>query len=148
MLLEVVLIWETDKAYIAGIVDGEGCVTIYRRKCKGTRTGLFYTSGIVVVNTHKGVIDFCHQKTGLGTVCVEKKKTRNRPAWRLSLQAKQALELLEVIEPYLIVKKSQAEVLRRFVAAKTKRNWLSDEEWQRREDLYLEMRKLNERKAA
>ena len=56
-------ITETDKAYLAGIIDGEGCINVTEDK---QSTGI----RVEVGSTDPRVIDWIYRKTGIGSVRV------------------------------------------------------------------------------
>lgn len=94
--------------YIAGFIDGEGTISmqwINNRYC----TGPF----VQVANTHKGVIDWISEVTEIGhkAYAYDRHPEKQKKAYLLQYRGTKAIELLEQIEPYLIVKKEQAKVL-------------------------------------
>lgn len=96
----------TDAAYVAGLIDGEGTVTIL---CDG-RTG--YCSPMIVIQmTHHGVLD--HLGALVGST-VTHRRSRG-PKWAdifsLAVYGKRAQQLCEQMLPYMHVKRSHAELL-------------------------------------
>jgi hypothetical protein len=106
----------SDKAkygYLAGILDGEGCLTIGAGQ-KETCTN--YNSIVVVQNTSKKLIEWLQAKFG-GSVYLSKKETDKTKAaymWRI-LKKKEIELLLLAVLPYLVVKREQAKILLAFV---------------------------------
>jgi hypothetical protein len=104
----VVPLSETDKAYLAGLFDGEGCINIRKGKSKKTRNPIFVLQVIVALSTGKDLEPW-QRKTGLGQIYhipSSNKKWSDYYHWRISnLQAENFLRL---IFPYLITKKRQA----------------------------------------
>jgi hypothetical protein len=100
-------------SYLAGIVDGEGCLTIGAGK-KGTCTN--YNSIMLVQNTSKQLIDWLQTNFG-GKVYLSKKETeKTKAAWMWRILKKKDIEiLLLAILPYLVVKREQAKILLNFV---------------------------------
>ena len=96
---------ETDKAYIAGLFDGEGCVTASMRS--NNRRGVQIQ--LIIVNTHLGVIQWLCTMLG-GNVWTKHPTGRmRRPLHRwVARGGKACQDVLEAIMPYLIVKRSQA----------------------------------------
>jgi hypothetical protein len=106
-----------ERAYTAGLIDGEGCVTLY---CRGGRGGVGFRQGqfvcLVYVNsTTKSMIDWLSSRWG-GTVCyVPEKPDMNRKAqWRWQLQSNAVLRMLDEIMEFMVVKRPQAKLIRRF----------------------------------
>jgi hypothetical protein len=104
---------ETDKAYIAGIFDGEGCIGYYNAALTyNHRPGYFHAS-INVCNTDPRVISWLKEVTGIGKVGLLKMNTtRRRQAyqWQLGKRA-EIVEFLQTIRPYLKIKSEQVDVL-------------------------------------
>jgi len=100
-------------AYLAGIIDGEGCITIGAGK---RETCTNYNAIICVQNTSKNLIDWIQSKIG-GQVYLSKKETdKNKAAWMWRFTKKKDIELLLLaILPYLVVKREQAKILLNFV---------------------------------
>lgn len=99
--------------YLAGIIDGEGCITIGAGK---KETCINYNALVLVQNTSKKLIDWLQVNFG-GQVYLSKKetdKTKEAWMWRITKQKDIELLLLSVL-PYLIIKREQAKVLLNFV---------------------------------
>jgi len=97
-------------AYIAGFIDGEGCISLHSiRHVRGSRTTV--SPRLIIVNTHKGVIDYLAEK--LNTTIYARPSCGNaKGTFRMSVQGKKRLiPLLHLLLPYLIVKKLQAELI-------------------------------------
>ena len=106
----------SDKAkygYVAGIIDGEGCVTIGAGK---KETCINYNAIVAVQNTSKKLIDWLQLKFG-GQVYLSKKETKKtKAAWMWRITKKEVIErFLLAILPYLIVKREQAKILLEYV---------------------------------
>lgn len=99
--------------YLAGILDGEGCITVSAGKRK---TCVNYNPLICVQNTSKQLIDWLQLTFG-GQVYLSKKETaKTRTAWMWRITKKRNIEsLLLSVLPYLLVKKNQAKLLLNFV---------------------------------
>jgi len=101
-------------AWVAGFVDGEGCLTITRSRNKvGTWT---FTPVVVIANTVRAPLDEIHRRAGVGSV-----NTRPRPApfktqYQYTVGSQNAQRFIRAIRPYLRVKGAQADILLRFVA--------------------------------
>lgn len=97
---------ETIKAYAAGIIDGEGCITI-RRKRNPENSRNYYNLVVKVGMTgNSSAIDILKTNWG-GQICLSG-KLRRQKQW--SIYCLQAEKFLRDVLPYLIVKKNQAEV--------------------------------------
>jgi|ERR1035437_6739650 hypothetical protein len=106
----------SDKAkcgYIAGIIDGEGCLTIGAGQ---KETCINYNAIVAVQNTSKQLIDWIQSKFGGQVYLSKKETTKTKAAWMWRLTKKDAIEhFLLAILPYLIVKREQAKILLEYV---------------------------------
>jgi len=107
------MIAETDAAYIAGIIDGEGHIECVRRKEKRKgKTGDYFSNSmricIRVQMTDKSVLLWMKEVIGMGTV-----RKRNRSAsikshwkdsWVYSIRFREAYQLCCLIWPFAHVK--------------------------------------------
>ena len=110
------LIGDVDVAYIAGLVDGDGC--IYVTAIGPERERSVYPS-VVVAMTHRGVLEWLQQRLGAGTIKRHNTTNRRRnPHWkeqfRVQLHGKRAQLLCKRILKHLIVKKEQARLVCEF----------------------------------
>lgn len=102
-------------AYIAGIFDGEGCIGIYRR-VRVDRKNPEYPCELRISNTNKNVIEFIkrHFKEGLVYTWIGRSSTR-RQMWSWEVRGKKAMNFLQTVYPYLVIKKDQAKIAIEFV---------------------------------
>lgn len=123
--------------YLAGIIDGEGCITIGRGIKKDT---INYNAILMVTNTDKNVIQWLKDNFGGNFYDSKPNNIVSKPSYRWRLLKKSDLELLLLsIIPYLIIKKQQAKILLEFV--RLSRN----DDVQKRQELYSKIRALNKR---
>ncbi len=97
-------------AYIAGFVDGEGSIGIHKSQ------GLYATLWLQVSNADERVIQYIShllpgriyatRRTRNGKVC--------KISYKIQWNSQEAIDVLELILPYLIVKKDMAEVALEF----------------------------------
>lgn len=144
---------EVEKAYTAGIIDGEGCLSITLHRTKRERQILHRIS---VNNTNKALIEWLVEKTKLGHLYSYSGvngyyATGNRkPPYVWTLCAGAVRELLPEIMPYLVLKRRQAELMleslgMRNLKGRGKGRSLSEEENKRRNEIVVELHKLNHR---
>lgn len=125
---------ETEKAYIAGIVDGEGSITINITRCR-------WSPLISVINTYEELIDWLVPRFH-----VNKLKVKTLKRWKERYiinvwKTWDVITILEQIMPYLIVKKRNAELVLEF--CKLKLFNLSGEPTSRDYEILKEIRTLN-----
>jgi hypothetical protein len=85
-------------AYIAGIVDGEGTVTLSRVHKKENRRLV-----VCVSNNELSILKFLQMSLGVGRITRKRLYSdRHRPAFTYQVSSRQALELLRQIVPYMM----------------------------------------------
>ena len=127
----------TDAAYLAGMVDGEGSIFLY---CRGRGASM----RLAVTNTNPAIHAWCIDRTGVGATISRRGNTDKHKAtgiWACNSQA--AESVIQQIEPYLVLKREQAQLaldfMRRLRIPADKANG----EWQ--EAYRLRMVQLNKR---
>jgi len=107
----------SEAAYIAGLFDGEGCVTCKQKKTKRPdRGGKVYNQWYIrceMVLTDKDVITGIHETLGFGW-SAEKKYKIKRPShykrqWRWSCGYRDALQFAKLMWPYAQIKLHKLE---------------------------------------
>lgn len=104
----MIILTETEKAYLAGIIDGEGNISI--GITKWARKNVVYRNHYLrlqVTNTDSALIKWLGRLGGSTTV--RKPRPRAKVTYCWTKLCRQAAEVLEQIYPYLIIKKKQAE---------------------------------------
>lgn len=151
---------DTFNAYVAGLFDGEGSVSIARVSANGRSD---YHKIVVTIGQrarHRDALDRVQAEFG-GTVSVRTQKLRISQGWAehasWQLQAKPAIErFLSTIQPYSIIKSEPIRIGLEFIrsfrpALLNQRNrlgqvtgmMLTADEIERREVLRLELREAN-----
>jgi len=100
---------ETTKAYIAGLLDGEGCFHINKFATTKSPIGFQYRSVVEVAMCDKSPIEFAAKATGKNFS--EKPLKSGRIAYVLVWRNGIAANLIREILPYLHGKRDQAELL-------------------------------------
>lgn len=95
----------TDAAigYVAGFIDGEGCLSI-------NRSG---SVSIAIINTSLAALEFVRETLGVGTVKARKQRV-NKNQFIYTVYGDECVEVLEKIKDLLIDKKAQAELILEF----------------------------------
>lgn len=105
---------DTDIAWIAGIIEGEGCISI-RKRARGRdydpAKGYRYEFSVHVSMTDRDVIEALQEKSGFGSVREVKTpaliKRGNKTLYRWSVTKRSELEeLCKLILPYLFERRS------------------------------------------
>ena len=103
-------------AYIAGLFDGEGCVTCKQRKTKRKdRGGKVYNQWYIRCEmnmTDKAVIEWVHETLGFGWSKEKISKTKpshHKRQWRWSCGYRDALKFAKLLWPYAQIKLHKLE---------------------------------------
>ena len=101
-----------DLAYTAGIMDGEGCIYIYKEKNN------IYEMRVSVGSTDEWLPMWLKLVYG-GTARLKRPASDNWSAlWEWCIRTKEAMLFLNLILPYLHLKRPQAEIAIRFESRK------------------------------
>jgi len=141
-------------SYLAGIVDGEGCIRIDKQKASKANNRLtpYHAPHIGVGMTDERIPQLFKKVFG-GSLRVECVPSGRKPLFRWAITGRhKIIPCLEALLPYLIVKRPQAEILIRLAKGMkipfNRQKGVSPEELQWREDLNQQVLKLNATGAA
>lgn len=147
------MIEETTKAYLAGIMDGEGSIGIYI-----VRNGSRYATHMLQISvgmTEPQAVRLIADSYGVKTHINSRPHTNSKDRLVVTLRSDNALRLLRDIEPYMLVKKEHARIGIAFQESKINRvrdnakGWgagrrpLTKTEWDKRESYRLQMYALS-----
>ena len=97
-----------DLAWAAGIIDGEGCITLYRAR---TNSGTAYVMKVTVVNTSMPMLRTLHRLFRRGYITPKKQlSSRHKPQWAWEVSTKNAEAVLKLVRPYLVVKREECRL--------------------------------------
>jgi hypothetical protein len=98
---------DSHAAYIAGLVDGEGTITLTRRHRNENRQIC-----LAISSTERNMLEFVRTATGIGKI-TSKKTTQDHhnTGYTYYISNRQALGLIEQIYPYLMSYKKQRAAL-------------------------------------
>jgi len=101
-------------AYLAGIVDGEGSIYIGAFSSNPKTGTPHYQTNIEVNNTDKGLIEWLVNVFGGRNHFYTPKQTpknSRRPIYRWVATGERVTHLCEIMMPYLVIKRRQAEIM-------------------------------------
>ena|ERR1041384_1710535 len=141
---------EEELAYLAGLIDGEGCISINRLRRNGEWkvVGAYVKIGM----TDRLGVQLAQDVFGGGMTC--KKRTGNmacyKPMWTWTVCGLRAAYVIDCILPYLRVKLPQARLLlqyQKLIPLKGRNRWnsVSQQELSQRWWMFDRMKRLNKR---
>jgi hypothetical protein len=109
---------DVQAAYLAGLIDGEGCLFISKQQFKRC-VYPSYRAHLIIVMTSKSVIEYVHSLVGAGNVYFVKSISENlqhKYRWEVTNNA-DLFKIISGIMPFLIVKKHEAETALEFISS-------------------------------
>ena len=94
-----------DIAYIAGLFDGEGCVT-YKKYKEKKKNGIYncWRINMEIAMTDQNVIELVHETLMVGTVRPKKVPKGNKKQWRWRCTFRDCLQVCKLLWPHVVVK--------------------------------------------
>lgn len=99
---------EIEIGYLAGIIDGEGCVYVNRRKASGRRKTPGYSVKVVVSITAYSLVEWFITHAELTSICNFQPKGNRKEKWVCTWNNSKAEWILNTVLPHLVIKKRQA----------------------------------------
>jgi hypothetical protein len=127
---------DTELAYLAGIVDGEGTITIARRQ-------RFFRPAMTVANTSMLLVDWFRER---GFTSHRAVNNKGRPFWRLGWGGYSLGEALKPLLPFLVIKRRHAELLIEFCEIRAQQRH-RDRATPRMLEIWQEIQSLNLRQS-
>lgn len=102
-------------AYLAGLIDGEGTITIYKHR-QHQRPTFQFRPRIVVTNTSMPLMQSLIRDYGGSIILNYRREGKNKPCflWRVFSQA-DIERVITGVRPYLIIKAAHADLMMRFI---------------------------------
>lgn len=128
---------ECEKAYIAGIIDGEGSIMLQK-----FGKGDFPAPCVSIASTTIELLEWIKKVSGIGII--KKKKNYNcekhKDCYSYVVKHDKAIELIKDVYPYLVIenKRQRAELIIRRYKAVTPRNGRYSEEMLREKEEFYE----------
>lgn len=132
---------DTELAYIAGIIDGEGCITINHARNWQCLSGYTNMLQIKVAMTTYQVPYWLLDKCG-GSLREQPSKHKLIYVWTIS--SKQVADLLRQLLPYLKNTKAQAEIAIKFQEGMVAGGYKSAEYLENQESYRLKLQELKQ----
>lgn len=104
---------ETELAYAAGLIDGEGCIRIAKLSPRSCVKEGQYGLTVNCSNTHYGVLEWIKELFG-GHITGKPRSEKHSLCWCWMISGKRAADFLLLIEPYMKIKKREAQIAMMF----------------------------------
>ncbi len=134
---------EEQAAWLAGFLDGEGCVAIMKR---AEHDGGEYSPTVTISNTNREVLEQIKEWVGGGYLWCEHKKPTDprKDIFGFKVTHRKALDMLLKVRPHMRLKTRQADLfLRYYDVAVTRRGKHRQDKTQ--DSFYHAMKELNRR---
>lgn len=100
-------------AYLAGIVDGEGTIQIIKQSNKGSVP--YHTAALYVTNSDMRLLEWIQSRFGGNITKARQHVGKNwRPVYRIQIYGDLSLQVVKLIEPFLVLKREQAQLFIEF----------------------------------
>lgn len=141
-----VVLTDVQAAWLAGIIDGEGCLGIWREQRQGNKSGFRYRAVIQVTNTNLLLLHTIG-KVIPGTINSRgaRPNPRHKPCYQFYVTARCVGPVLKAVAPFLVIKKTQAEALMRFREIVENAPVRGSQDHEMLHVLYQQCRALNQR---
>lgn len=122
-----VLVTETELAYLAGIIDGEGCISI--NHAGEWKTNKSFQCKVRLANSNLDLINWVMQtleKLGIKGYIAHSRRCENNPKWKRVydlgiLNQTKCHTVLSAIRPYLVSKRAQADLVLEWIDSRWNR---------------------------
>lgn len=131
---------QTDAAYIAGLIDGEGTVTLSRRHRSENRQLV-----VSISNTEHPLLEYVLNSVGAGKITNKKTyQSHHTPSYTYAISNRQALSLLNQTRPYLKTYKAKRSdiILRDYIRLTPRNGYYSAEMKKARTDFEHKVMKI------
>jgi hypothetical protein len=109
---------DAELAYLAGIIDGEGHITVVRAQRRNSRFPL-YSPRVGVTNQSERLIEWMDERVAWTIRDLKPTKGEWGWAYRPAVVGHAVADLLEVLLPFLVIKAEQATLVIRFCAMRS-----------------------------
>lgn len=135
--------------YIAGMIDGEGTLTIMRKR------GDYLCPVLWIANTNKESLEWIKRRIQRGFICSHSKLDKCKELFRYELNGRQLEEFLPSIKDLLIIKQKQCLLILEFLELTKLYNRKGNNQFKKDKkhhprvlEIFKEIRELNEKGAS
>jgi len=140
---------EAARAWAAGFIDGDGCISIARQKYPG-RKNPTYRAFLAVTQNHRPSLRRLCEILGVRTKirAAKRQPYHRRQVWFVMYFGPAAMRALEKVEPYLVRKWEEVQILKRLSTEGDVHRYpgpkgFPKETWELRHALYEQIKSLH-----
>jgi len=127
---------ETEKAYLAGIIDSESCITITNS------VGRSHQLVLNICMVDKPVIEYLAKLTS-SNMRVGRITTSGKQSYQIALSGRGVQQVLQDVKPYIIGKRNQVDLALMFPMMEYGCDGISDETYELRNEIMGVLRMYN-----
>jgi len=105
---------EVEKAYLAGFIDNEACITVTRFKSRSKLWAWDFVNLLIIGNANKSTVEYLRRLVGVGSISKVKKSKVFTASYKLSVSTKACRDILEAIRPYMVRQREILDLVLRF----------------------------------
>lgn len=129
--------------YLAGIIDGEGCIGIELQAANNScRKVDYYIPRIAIINSSFALIEWLTKHFG-GKYHIRKKETGKKRIYVWNVFGQHMEDIIRSVEPFLIIKNQAANIIIEYRETISDEWNISEDTHKKRRELYLRMRSVN-----
>lgn len=141
---------EVERAWLAAIIDGEGCLSISRSRRSDTKAGWRYYPAIELTSTSKDLIDKFVSLTEPWVTRVREYSNNHffenaKRRFQVEIRNRSCEDFVHAIRPYLIEKGKQADLMVEFITLQSREGKKNKNMVAIYNELYIRSRLLNKR---
>lgn len=102
-------------SYIAGLFDGEGCISILKLSRPKLTPNPIYSLNLSISSTYLPVLKEVQTFLGYGNIYYQAARGNNKAKGLFSVTGKFVRPFLDIVYPYLIIKRAEADVAYEFL---------------------------------
>jgi hypothetical protein len=138
----------SDAAYLAGLVDGEGCVSAWHRKAysENRERNPSAMGGVRIEMCAPDLVQWVRSITGLGKVYhLPARRVTHKDSWLWQPGLRESAQFLEALLPYLRLKRRQALLVIELAHIKAQSRRGRQHDLERQQGIVQEIQALNKR---
>lgn len=136
---------DEEVAYLAGLIDGEGHINIRRMKPAKETHNPTHSVRVTVTNTDEKMIDWLVDTVGGSKHLREREEENWSDSWNWEVYGDNAEQLLDAVRPYLVTKRTHADLGIMLQGTKQQGKPLTDKTLKLRDSIYYNLKRLNSR---